>query len=226
MRQVPAYSAIVLAGGEARRMGGRHKPALPVGGISMLDRVLSAVADADHRIVVGPPQEVPAGVRLTRETPAGGGPVAAIAAGMEMVTSGRAEFVAVLAGDQPFLTAHHVAVLLWAVTAPVPPRATRRAGAVFADGGRPQFLCGMWRVAALRERLAELADPRGLSVRTFFAGLEFVPVPTSGPAPPPWYDCDTESDLSQAERWLAMITGPESAAKPHERPTDPGTPFG
>ena len=47
---------MILAGGGATRLGGRDKPALPIAGVSMLDRVLAALAGADARIVVGPPR--------------------------------------------------------------------------------------------------------------------------------------------------------------------------
>ncbi len=50
----PRYAAILLAGGGARRMGGRPKPAVPVGGRPLLVRVLAAVPDAVPRVVVGP----------------------------------------------------------------------------------------------------------------------------------------------------------------------------
>ena len=69
------YSALILAGGAGRRLGGRSKPALPVGGAPMLDRVLAAVAGAEVRIVVGPDTlTLPPGIRRTSERPAGGGP--------------------------------------------------------------------------------------------------------------------------------------------------------
>ncbi|MBM0207341.1 nucleotidyltransferase family protein, partial [Micromonospora sp. STR1s_5] len=61
------YAAVVLAGGAARRMGGVDKPALPVGGRPMRDRVLAAVTDATPRVVVGATHAVPAGVRVVRE---------------------------------------------------------------------------------------------------------------------------------------------------------------
>jgi hypothetical protein len=76
------YTAVVLAGGRAARLGGRAKPQLEVGGRTMLAAVLAAVGDAAERIVVGPPQPVPAGVLIVREEPPGGGPVAALRAGL------------------------------------------------------------------------------------------------------------------------------------------------
>jgi len=52
----------------------------------VLDRVLDAVADAVPRVVVGPPRLVlPAGVLRVSEDPPGGGPVAALAAGLAAI---------------------------------------------------------------------------------------------------------------------------------------------
>ncbi|MCO7220460.1 NTP transferase domain-containing protein, partial [Klenkia sp. PcliD-1-E] len=44
MPALPAYAAVVLAGGRAARLGGRAKPQLDVGGRTMLAAVLAAVA--------------------------------------------------------------------------------------------------------------------------------------------------------------------------------------
>ncbi|SCL60828.1 Molybdopterin-guanine dinucleotide biosynthesis protein A [Micromonospora citrea] len=145
-----AYAAVVLAGGAARRMGGLDKPARPVGGRPMRDRVLAAVADAASRVVVGPPAAVPAGVRVTREEPPGGGPVAAVAAGLALVDAGT-PVVALLAADLPLLTRAAVGVLLDRLDA-------GHDGACFVDDeGRRQTLCGVWRAAPLRAALARLA---------------------------------------------------------------------
>src|SRR3712207_895630 len=101
MDQLPPYTAVVLAGGRAARLGGQAKPQLEVGGRTMLGAVLDAVAGATRRVVVGPAQAVPDDVVLTREEPPGGGPVAALRAGLAAVDT---DVVAVLAGDLPFLT--------------------------------------------------------------------------------------------------------------------------
>ena len=162
-RPAGALAAIVLAGGAARRFGGRHKPGVPLGGVPMLDRVLRAVPDARPRVVVGPAQPVPNDVVLVREDPPLGGPAAAVAAGVRAidpapgpVVSGAADwpaFVAVLAGDQPLLTPAAIAALLDAIRA----APANTAGAVFVGDGRAQLLCGVWRFAALRARCARLA---------------------------------------------------------------------
>lgn len=79
------FGVVVLAGGAGRRLGGAAKPTLAVGGEPMLARVLAAASGAAERVVVGPASLnsiVPVGVRVVQEEPAGGGPVAALAAGL------------------------------------------------------------------------------------------------------------------------------------------------
>jgi molybdopterin-guanine dinucleotide biosynthesis protein A len=195
VQPAPRYTAVVLAGGRAARLGGRAKPQLEVGGRTILARVLDAVADASTRIVVGPDQPAPADVVLVREEPPGGGPVAALRAGLAPVTD---DVVVVLAGDLPFLTPAVVAALL--------ERLTGEGVLVVDDTGRDQLLLGAWRTAALRAVLPTAGGPT--SLRKVFAPLavrRLRPDPVPG-APPPWLDCDTPADLERA-RSLAQGGG-------------------
>jgi molybdopterin-guanine dinucleotide biosynthesis protein A len=187
------YAAVILAGGAATRLGGRDKPALPVQGQPMLHRVLDAVAGADQRIVVGPRRSgLPRDVLTVRERPSGAGPVAATAAGLELVTG---DLVALLAADLPYLTAEAVDTLTAAVNAGTD-------GALFVDDeGRRQFLCGVWHTGALHRVLDDLGDPAGRSMRALFGGLHATELTApAGDGPPPWFDCDTEDDLREAHR--------------------------
>lgn len=205
-------------------MGGVDKPALPVGGRPMRARVLAAVSDASPRVLVGPADVVPEGVRVTREDPPGGGPVAAAAAGLALLDPDTA-VVALLAADLPLLTRAAIGELLTHLAeespghpAPARPDAAPTAGiglvgsgrqpdgACFVDeNGRRQSLCGVWRVAALRAALDRLAAERGglsgAPVRALLAGLVVREVPWSGDGPPPWFDCDTDEDVRRAEEW-------------------------
>jgi molybdopterin-guanine dinucleotide biosynthesis protein A len=192
------FAAVVLAGGSGRRLGGADKPALQVAGRSMLDRVLVAVSDAEPLVVVGPAQEVPAGVLTTVEDPPGGGPVAATAAGLALVGEG-ADYVGLFAADLPFLSRLAIALLQ------VDVQFSKKDGAVYTDAdGRRQLLCGMWQLAKLREAIDRLAAQRGLagaSMRALIDGLDVHESWWKEPGPPPWFDCDTEEDLRQAKRW-------------------------
>jgi molybdopterin-guanine dinucleotide biosynthesis protein A len=179
------FDAVVLAGGSARRLGGVDKAALEVGGRSLLDRVLDAVADASRVVVVGPVRTTDAPVVWCREEPAGGGPVAALAAGLAHVQADR---VVVLAGDLPFLTADVVTQLRDA--------ATGRDGALVVDpDGRDQLLLGMWDAAALRAALP--AQPAGARLGETLGRLDPVRIRIDA-EPAPWFDCDTEADLATA----------------------------
>lgn len=220
----PPYAAIVLAGGGARRMGGRSKPALAVAGRPMLDRVLDAVADAARRVVVGPDDlAVPPGVLLTRENPAGGGPVAAVAAGLAALREvpGGAEagpgstgpgpegagpgWVAVLAADLPLLDRAAVSRLRGAALG-----AGDADVALYVDASdRPQSLCAVWRTESLHGRCAALGAPlTGRAMRDLMAGARAVAVTAPPGTPPPWFDCDTDDDLDRARSWLRAAHPP------------------
>jgi molybdopterin-guanine dinucleotide biosynthesis protein A len=197
------YTAVVLAGGKAARLGGQAKPQLEVGGRTMLATVLAAVPDSAERIVVGPSQPVPDGVRLVRENPPGGGPVAALRAALTLVST---DVVALLAADLPFLTAGLVAELR--------ARLTADGVLVVDDGGRDQYLLGVWRTAALRAVTADVRGPT--SLRRVLAPLiiaRYRP-PVEPGTPPPWTDCDTPADLARARAAAGSPAVPSPAARP------------
>jgi molybdopterin-guanine dinucleotide biosynthesis protein A len=181
------YDAVVLAGGDARRLGGADKPALLVGDTPLLDRVLAAVADAQQVLCVGPERPTERAVTWVREEPPGGGPVAALAAALPHVT---APHVALLAADLPFLEAGTVEQLRAAVTAD---------GALLVDAdGRDQLLVGVWRTDALRAVLP--ASPAGARLGQVLGLLEAARVSVAAEPGrlPAWFDCDTENDLTTA----------------------------
>jgi molybdenum cofactor guanylyltransferase len=190
MDALPPYTAVVLAGGKAARLGGQAKPQLEVGGRTMLAAVLAAVPDAERRIVVGPPQPAPDDVVQVREQPTGGGPVAALRAGLAEV---RTDVVALLAGDLPFLTPGLIGELR--------ARLTGDGVLVVDDTSRDQLLLGVWRTDALRAAAGDAAGPT--SMRKLLAPLavrRLRPVVAPG-TPPPWTDCDTPADLDRARAW-------------------------
>ncbi len=196
MDRPPPYSALVLAGGRAARLGGQAKPQLEVGGRTMLATVLHAVADAERRVVVGPPQPVPEGVVVVREQPPGGGPVAALRAGLPAVGT---DVVALLAGDLPFLSAAPIAELRAALTG--------NGVLVVDDGGRDQYLLGLWRTDALRGALPPAGGPASLRrVLAPLAADRLRPRVPPG-TPPPWLDCDTPADLARARAVAAELDG-------------------
>ncbi|MFF3419381.1 DUF6457 domain-containing protein [Streptomyces sp. NPDC002698] len=111
------YDAVVLAGGAARRLGGEDKPGVRVGGRTLLDRVLAACADATRTVVVARPRPTARPVEWAREDPPGGGPLAALDAGLRHTGE---PYVLVLSADLPFLEEKTVRRLLDTLRAGTP----------------------------------------------------------------------------------------------------------
>jgi molybdopterin-guanine dinucleotide biosynthesis protein A len=81
-------------------------------------------------------------------------------------------------------------------------------GALYVDeSGRWQWLCGVWRPAAISRRLAELAGERGsltgCSLKALLGSLTFHEIGSGGESPSPFTDCDTEDDIRRVEEWLS-----------------------
>ncbi|MFM9694894.1 NTP transferase domain-containing protein [Streptomyces europaeiscabiei] len=187
-----AFDAVVLAGGAARRLGGADKPAVRVGGRALLDRVLTACAGAGATVVVAEPRPTARPVLWAREEPPGGGPLAALGAGLRHTT---APYVVVLSADLPFLEEATVRRLLDALAQSAGPAD----GVLVTDpDGRDQPLVAVYRVEVLRRELARLAAGHdgltGLPLRRLTAALRLTRITD----PVASFDCDTWDDIAAA----------------------------
>lgn len=178
---------VVPAGGSSRRLG-TDKLAEPLGTSTVLGELLRRVPPGVPVAVVGPdralpPDTWPARVVTVRERPPGGGPAAAVGAGLRALTGagvladhpGRpprlarrpagppagppgtevADVLVVLAGDAPWSPLAVPAVV--AALRAAPPE-VGCAVAVDADG-RHQVLLAAHRLGTLQARLAPVAEP-------------------------------------------------------------------
>ena len=186
-RSMTGYAAVVLAGGAGRRLGGVDKPGLRVGAFTLLDRALFATGPAKPIVAVGPQRPTERSVQWRREEPAGGGPVAALAAGLADLPADID--VALLAADLAGIGPDTVTGLRFALA-----RQPGVDGALLVDGdGRRQWLTSVWRINALRAALP--AQPAGVALRAVLGGLTVVEVPArEGEA----FDVDTQGDLDEA----------------------------
>jgi len=179
------FDAVVLSGGGARRLGGIDKPGIDIAGVPLLERAVLACAGAERIVVVGPQRELPVSATWARESPVGGGPVAALAAGFSQTT---AEIVLVLAADLPWV-APAVPVLVAAV------EEVEGAAVLIDPAGRRNLLAAAWRRNALAAAFGRLGDAAGAAMRTLYAGVPCVEVPD----PHGWgQDCDTWDEVAQA----------------------------
>ena len=121
-------SAAILAGGQARRFGGRDKSALVVEGRTILDRQLSALTSLTGEILlVGYRRPAPSRlVRMVPDLTPAAGPLGGLDAAL---AAARNAHVIVLACDMPFVTApllqHLLAVAAAENAAVVVPRTER-----------------------------------------------------------------------------------------------------
>jgi len=189
---VTADTAVVLSGGASRRMGGATpKPLLLLKGRPLLHRVLDALPPGTPTVVVGPATDLPGHAQAVTEDPPGGGPAHALAAGLRHIP-GTATHVWLLAADLPLLTHDTTRALREAVG--------DNDGAVYTDDLHPQWLCGCWRVEALRQATKDTRP--GASLRSTLGPLPRTEIGWTGDGLPPYFDCDTPEALARAETWL------------------------
>ncbi len=182
--------AVVVSGGEAVRLGGVGKTSIELGGLTLLEHALSALADVPEVVVVGDPVPTSRPVTFRREDPAGGGPAAALLAGLRGFPR-PPQWLIALAVDMPLVTAATIRRLTLALGPD---------GAVLVDGdGRRQHLCGVYAVAALERHRPSYEDEHGLPMRRLLDGLELTEVPAIGQEA---RDVDTWEDLLELRELL------------------------
>jgi len=170
-------------------MGGVDKALVEVGGVTMLDRVLTAAApNCGELVVVGPERAMTVpGVRFTQEREPGGGPVPAVAAGLAEVPG--ADEIVVLAVDLPLLKPEHVSTLFVGLV---------DADAVAASDhrGRANPLLAAYRGNALRLAVANL-DAGAPAARLLPVAAKVVDLGDAGTL-----NVNQPSDVERARRLL------------------------
>lgn len=191
--------AVVLAGGASSRFGS-DKLAARVDQQALLDHTLATLPEEFATVVVGPERSTARPVMFTREQPAGGGPAAAMAAGVRAALPLTPEIIVVLPGDTP--AAGHGALTLVAALGE-----HEAAIGVDAVGQLQPLQLALTPPAA--HRLVALAGPDGAagrSARRLVAGLD--PIGVRLP-PVQAFDVDTPDQLLL---WLLHTGSAVSAA--------------
>ena len=150
------HAALVLAGGQARRMGGGDKPLLELSGQTMLARIISRLAaDTNHLAISAngdPTRFADFGCSVLDDGEfLGQGPLAGVLAGLDWAAGLSIDTLLTVPGDTPFIPTGLAGNLF-----PAP--------ACAASAGRMHPLVALWPVS-LRERLRALLSspgPRGV----------------------------------------------------------------
>ena len=191
--QTPPFAAIVLAGGQSRRMGGGDKALLDLGGRPMVAHVIDRLGVVPTAISAnGDPDRFAAfGLPVLPDTiPGWLGPLAGVLAGMGWAAAQGIPRIVTAAADSPFFP-RDLAARLAAAAAPV-------AMSVHEGDDHPAFAA--WDVSlcdTLRQSLAD-GDRR---VRAVMERLGVVRIAFAGRDP--FFNVNTPEDLTLARRWLA-----------------------
>ncbi|WP_182179039.1 molybdenum cofactor guanylyltransferase MobA [Methylobacterium radiotolerans] len=187
---------LILAGGQARRMGGGDKPLLRLGGRTLLERVVERLgpqcgaglvlsANGDPARFSGFPGPV-----LPDPVPDQPGPLAGILAGLEHAAARGVARVVSVSGDAPFLPGDLVARL---------DAAGPKTGiALAASGERQHYTIALW-PTALRDALRAYLERGERRVGAFIARRGAAVA--SWPVEPvdPFLNLNTPADLAAAE---------------------------
>jgi len=203
-----AVAGVLLAGGQARRMGGGDKCLRELGGMTLLERTIERVKPQVKALVLnanGDPARFAAyGLPVIPDVIEGfAGPLAGVLTGLEWVRANAPNCPWMLSAptDAPFLPDDLVATMKDAVNE------------LFADmacamsNGRNHPVVGLWPVrlaGALRKALVE-EDIRKIDVWTAhyrLAEVEFPADPVD-----PFFNANRPEDLAEAERLLAEAAG-------------------
>ena len=195
---------LVLAGGQARRMGGGDKALLRIGGRTILERVLERLRPQCDAIILNangdPARFAATGLPVIADNVSGFvGPLAGILAGLDWAAGQRAdiEWMASVPGDCPFVPADFVARLLAARTKANVPLACAR------TGGWRHPVAGLWPVA-LRQDLRQALVSEGLRKIEQWTARHGVALADWPPTPiDPFFNVNTPEDLARAERMAA-----------------------
>ena len=190
-----AGSIIVLSGGTSSRFGADKSQAM-LGHQQLIHHILTGIPKEFEIIIVGAdPLFTLASYRCVQENPVGGGPVAGIAAALELCES---EIVGVLATDMPFAGAHMIH-LLSAMT-------SHDDAIMFVDSkGFKQPLAALYRREALENALSKIGNPHGASMRTLISHLNIHEIHMSPEIEKAMIDVDTPDDLVVAMEYLAKL---------------------
>jgi molybdenum cofactor guanylyltransferase len=205
--EVPTLG-LVLAGGQARRMGGGDKASLKVGGKTILERVLTRLKPYCSPIILNanadPARFSRYGLAVVADSvPDFAGPLAGILAGLDWAAkhAPKIEWLASVPGDCPFLPKDLVPRLHAARIAEKKPLACARSG----EWRHP--VVGLWAVA-LRDDLRRGLTVEGLHKIEAWTGRHGVAL-AAWPDQPvdPFFNVNTPEDLAKAEEIAARDPG-------------------
>lgn len=195
----PPIDAIILAGGNSRRMGTKDKLQCEISGSSLLDRAIAVTISAvSGRVIVargqGATARVDGRIHWVADAPTIRGPVAGVLAALDQL---QAPLVLVIAADMPLLSAAG----LKALGRPLITSAANSVCVATDDSGHRQVMATVWRTPDLQAACDRLASDhlQGTASASMYGLLQRAPegaVEVTLPSSE-LVDVDTPGDLEE-----------------------------
>lgn len=189
----------VIAGGQSRRMDGDEKAFLELGGVALIDRVMSRIAPQVDSVVINANGDrarfAHKGCPVIADVVASGTPLAGLHAVLSHGRTNRFDAVLTVPSDSPFLPLNLVARLSDA--------GAQTGAAVGRSGGQTHHLTGLWSTA-MAGKLDELLRTGKLRRMMDLADVFEIAVAdwTTDPVDP-FFNINTPEDLALATTHLA-----------------------
>jgi len=197
---------LLLAGGQSRRMGGGDKALRPLGGASMLERVIERLRPQVAALVLNANGDAARfanfGLPVVADSvPDFAGPLAGVLAGLDWSAAHRPDcpFIVSVATDAPFLPTNLVARLAAEL------EAAEADLACAASAGRAHPVFGLWPVR-LRDDLRRAVREEGIrKVDEWTARHKLVTVPFLDAPVDPFFNANRPEDLILAAALLQKV---------------------
>ncbi|HET9460223.1 MAG TPA: molybdenum cofactor guanylyltransferase [Sphingomicrobium sp.] len=186
-------AAVILAGGEGRRIGG-GKPLRRLGGTSLLERAVRQARQWSDAVSVAVRDEGQLGatdLRTVLDEPEIAGPLGGLAAGLAFARDTGRDALLSLPADMPFLPEDFSPRLEQAIGGGL--------AALASSGGHLHPVCGLWRIGAL-DRLPGYLGSGKRSLKGFAEFVGFTTVDWPAGPPDPFLNINSAEDLASAER--------------------------
>jgi molybdopterin-guanine dinucleotide biosynthesis protein A len=205
MLPTPRPHGVILAGGQATRMGGGDKPLRPLGHGVLLDHVIARIAPQVAALALSangdPGRFAPWNLQVLPDATLNQGPLAGILAGLRWAAAAGAPYLLTAPGDAPFLPPD-LAARLAAAAAPIAYAATPT-----QDHPTAALIA-----TSLAENLESALAAGTRSLRAWMQPLGAVRVVWPVAADDPFLNVNTPKDLLTAEARLIRRRQPQPMA--------------
>ena len=205
MTDETAVAGVILAGGLARRMGGRPKAFVEVAGRPLVDHVIGRLAPQVDALALNANAEherlASRGLPVIADTVEGfAGPLAGVLAGMLWARGEvpEARWLVSVAVDTPFFPADLVARFLRAV------EEENAELACAAGGGRTHPVFGLWPVALAEDLQRALVEEDLRKIDLFTARYRLATVHFDNDGGDPFFNINRPEDVERAEEMAAL----------------------